>query len=53
MKSGERKEKQTERRKTLDKLCSKSTLLLLSEVSCIALIHVELRIQEHHRVISH
>ena len=51
MKQGERKEKQTERRKTLDKLCSKSTLLL-SVVSCIALIHVERGIQEHHRVIS-
>ena len=52
MKPGERKEKQTERRKTLHKLCSKSALLL-SVVSCIALIHVELRIHEHHRVMSH
>ena len=33
-------------------LCSMSGLLL-SVVCCIALIHVELRIQEHHRLISH
>ncbi|XP_068726887.1 uncharacterized protein [Montipora capricornis] len=33
-------------------LCSASGLLL-SVVSCIALIHVELRIQEQHRLISH
>ena len=45
-------EKQTNRRKTLDSFCSRSGLLL-SVVCCIALIHVELRIQEHHRLISH
>ena len=46
------KEKQMNRRQTLDRLCSGSGLLL-SVVCCIALIHVELRIQEHHRLISH
>jgi len=46
------KEKQTNRRQTLDRLCSGSGLLL-SVVCCIALIHVEFRIQEHHRLISH
>ena len=39
------------RRKTLDSLCSTIGLLLFIEC-CIALIHVELRI-EHHRLISH
>ena len=37
--------------KTLQSLCSVSALLL-SVVCCMALIHVELRIQEHHRLIS-
>ena len=46
------KEKQTNRRQTLDRLCSGSGLLL-SVVCCIVLIHVEFRIQEHHRLISH
>ena len=45
-------EKQTNRRQTLNRLCSASGLLL-SVVCCTALIHVELRIQEHHRLISH
>ena len=48
----DKEEKQTNRRQTLDRLCSWSGLLL-SVVCCIALIHVELRIQEHHRLISH
>ena len=39
-------------RETLNSLCSVSALLL-SVVCCMALIHVELRIQEHHRMISH
>ena len=52
MKQHEKKEKQTNSRQTLDRLCSRSGLLL-SVVCCIALIHVELRIQEHHRLISH
>ncbi|KAL9975857.1 hypothetical protein ACROYT_G013071 [Oculina patagonica] len=43
---------QTKRKQTLHRLCSASGLLL-SVVCCIALIHVELRIQEHYRLISH
>ena len=39
-------------RETLTSLCSVSALLL-SVACCMALIHVELRIQEHHRLISH
>ena len=52
MKQQKREEKQAKRRQTMDRLCSVSGLLL-SVVCCIALIHVELRIQEHHRLISH
>ena len=52
MKQNEKDKRQTNRRQTLDRLCSGSGLLL-SVVCCIALIHVELRIQEHHRLISH
>ena len=52
MKKVEKRSKETERRKALDVLCSRSALLL-SVVCCIALIQVELRIQEHHRLISH
>ena len=37
---------------TFESLSCKSGLLL-SIACCIALIHVELRIQEHHRLISH
>ncbi|KAL9975091.1 hypothetical protein ACROYT_G012207 [Oculina patagonica] len=48
----DKEEKQTNRRQTLNSLCSASGLLL-SVVCCIGLIHVELRIQEHHRLISH
>ena len=33
--------------------CFPRQALLLSLVFCIALIHVELRIQEHHRLITH
>ena len=47
-----KKDPRRQRRKPLDMLCSRSALLL-SVLSCIALIHVELRIQEHHRLISH
>ena len=46
------REKEKNRRRTLNILCSASSLLL-SLVCCIALIRVELRIQEHHRLISH
>ena len=52
MKQVKNRSKETERREPLDILCSRSALLL-SVVCCIALIHVELRIQEHHRLISH
>ena len=52
MKLQDKEEKQTNRRQTLERLCSVSGLLL-SFLCCIALIHVELRIQEHHRMISH
>ena len=52
MKKVEKRSKETERRKALDVLCSRSALLL-SVVCCIALIHLKLRIQEHHRLISH
>ena len=52
MKQSEKEEKQTERRKAFDMLCSRSALFL-SVVSCIALIHVELRMQEHHRLMSY
>ena len=52
MKHQNHEQKQTNKRKMLDSLCSTSGLLL-SVVCCIALIHVELRIHEHHRLISH
>jgi len=52
MKNLDEEEKQTNRRKTLDSFCSSSGLLL-SVVCCIALIQVELRIKENHRLISH
>ena len=45
-------EKHTTRIKTFDSLCCKSGLLL-SIVCFIALIRVELRVQEHHQLISH
>ena len=52
MKRQDQEKKQTNRRQEVDRLCSRSGLLL-SVVCCIALIHVELRMQEHHRLISH
>ena len=52
MKQSEKEEKKAERRKALDMLYFRSALLL-SVVSCIALIHVELRTQEHQRLISY
>ena len=51
MKQPSKDNKQKKRTETLHSLCSVSTLLL-SVVCCMALIHVELRIQEHHRLIS-
>ena len=47
-----KEDKMKNSRETLNSLCSVSALLL-SVVCCMALIHVELRIQEHHRMISH
>ena len=44
--------KQTNKGRKLDRLLSTSSLLL-SVLCCIAIIHVELRTQEHHRLISH
>ena len=52
MKQPSEDNKQKKRTKTLHILCSVSALLF-SFVCCMALIHVELRIQEHHRLISH
>jgi len=52
MKQQDKGAKRTNRRKTLDSLCSTSSLLL-SVLCCIALIHVEFRKQEHHRLISY
>ena len=43
---------QTKTRKSLGSLCAVSGLLL-SIVCSIALVHVEFRIQEHHRLLSH
>ena len=43
---------QTKWRRSLGSLCAVSGLLL-SIVCCIALVHVEFRIQEHHRLLSH
>ena len=45
-------EKHKTGRKTFESWSCKSGLLL-SIVCCIALIHVELRVQEHHQLISH
>ena len=47
-----KEDKKKKSRETLNSLCSVSALLL-SVACCMALIHVELRIQEHHRLISH
>ena len=52
MKQPSEDNKQKKRRKTLHSLGSVSALLL-SVVCCMALIRVEPRIQEHHRLISH
>ena len=43
---------ETKRRISLGSLCSVSGLLL--SIACsVALVHVEFRIQEHHRLLSH
>ena len=51
MKAQSKEEKKTNRETKFNSFCCTSGLLL-SVVCCIALIHVELKIQEHHRVIS-
>ena len=51
MKPSKKEENGSFRKQTLDSLSCRSALLL-SVVCCIALIHVELRLQEHHRLIS-
>ena len=51
MKPSRKDENGSCRKQTVDGLRCRSTLLL-SVVCCIALIHVELRIQEHHQLIS-
>ena len=43
---------ETKRRISLSSLCGVSGLLL-SIVCCVALVHVEFRIQEHNRLLSH
>ena len=51
MKAQSKEEKKTNRETKFNSFCCTSGLLL-SVVCCIALIHVELKIQDHHRVIS-
>ena len=51
MKQEKRVLQEKSKRKALDRLCSMSGLLL-SIACCVALIHVELRIQDQQRVIS-
>ena len=51
MKAQSKEDKKTNRKTKFSSFCCPSDLLL-SVVCCIALIHVELKIQEHHRVIS-
>ena len=51
MKPSRKEENGSCRKQTVDSLSCRSALLL-SVVCCIALIHVELRIQEHHQLIS-
>ena len=52
MKQWNAEEKHKTGSKTFESLSCKSGLLL-SVACCIALIHVELRVQEHHQLISH
>ena len=47
-----KEDKKKNSRETLTSFCSVSALLL-SVACCMAIIHVELRIQDHHRLISH
>ena len=50
--SQEKRIPETKRKISLGSLCGVSGLLL-SIVCCVALVHVEFRIQEHHRLLSH
>ena len=50
--SQEKRISEVKRRISLGTLCGVSGLLL-SIVCCVALVHVEFRIQEHHRLLSH
>lgn len=52
MTSLESEKKQTHEDRKLDRILSMSSLLL-SILCCIAIFHMELRIQEHRRLISH
>ena len=47
----EKRISKTKRRISLGSLCGMSALLL-SIVCCVTLVHVEFRIQEHHRLLS-
>ena len=51
MKAQSKEEKKTNRETKFNSFCCTSGLLL-SVMCCIAVIHVELKLQEHHRVIS-
>ena len=51
MKAQSKEEKKTNRETKFNSFCSTSGFLL-SVVCCMALIHVELKLQEHHRMIS-
>ena len=50
--SHEKRISEVKRRISLGSLCGVSGLLL-SIACCVALVHVEFRIQEHHRLLSH
>ena len=50
--SQEKRFSELKRRMSLGSLCGVSGLLL-SIVCCVVLVHVEFRIQEHHRLLSH
>ena len=52
MKQVRSEERHLTRVTTIDSVCC-NLALLLSVASCIALIHVQLRIQEHDRLFSH
>ena len=50
--SQEKRFSELKRRMSLGSLCGVSGLLL-SIACCVVLVHVEFRIQEHHRLLSH